>query len=124
MNNSTSKTSKATIDKTLKLLELFRSLDPRTEMTLGEAISFLLIAKGEQADGSGITVTELAQQGNIAMASASRYMRGLSKKDRQGNAGLELVTDQRDPLDDRRKVLRISSKGHRTLDDISKIIGG
>lgn len=124
MNSSTHKTSKATISRTLELLELFRSLDPRTEMTLGEAISFLLIAKNEQADGSGITVTELAQQGNIAMASASRYMRALSTKDRQGHAGLELVTDQRDPLDDRRKVLRISSKGHRTLQDISKIIGG
>lgn len=108
------------VNKAIQVLEIFRTLDP--DMPIGEALSFLLIAQGEEK-GGGITVSDLRDRGGFALASASRYMRRLSTQDRKGESGHGVVTDARDPLDDRRKVLRISSKGSRYIQQIKTAIG-
>ena len=116
----TSAESKLAVGKALQIMGLFRELNQ--DMPIGEVVSFLTIAAAETQSGEGLTVTELGQRGEFSLASASRYMRSLSSKNRQGGAGHEVVTDARDPLDDRRKVLRISPKGYGIIANIRKIL--
>jgi DNA-binding MarR family transcriptional regulator len=113
--------ARVAIDRVVQILNTFRDINPKTDMTLSELVTFLLIAKGETRDGGGITVTELKDKAEIALSSASRYMRSLSDTytDRQGNAGHGLVTHLEDPVDGRRKILRASDKGHRLIEQIA-----
>ena len=109
------------VRRAIQLLEIFRSID--ADMPIGEAMSLLLIAQGETRDG-GLTVTELNQKGDFALSSASRYMQSLNMKNRHGRAGHELVTDPRDPNDERRKVLQLTPKGRRIIGIVTTILGG
>lgn len=113
--------SRIAVNKALQVLEIFRTLN--TEMPIGEAVSFLLIAIGETKDGGGLTITELKEKGDFALATSSRYTQSLSLKDRHGRPGHEIITSVRDPLDDRRKILRISPKGSRIIQQIKSAIG-
>jgi DNA-binding MarR family transcriptional regulator len=113
--------TRVVVNRAIQLLEVFRTLNP--DMPMGEAVSLLLIAQGETKEGGGLTVTELKDRGGFALASASRYMKSLSDKNRHGAEGHQLVTADRDPLDDRRKVLRLSSKGSRVIGQIKSAIG-
>lgn len=119
---SNADTSKMIARKALGVLETFRVLD--ADMSIGEAVAFLLVALGETGGEGGLTVTEIGQQGGFSLASASRYIQSLNKKNRHGRDGHELVTDPRDPMDDRRKVLRLTPKGRRILSQIDAVIGG
>ena len=92
------------------------------DMTMGEAISLVLIAQGETKMG-GLTVTELSFKGSFALSSASRHMKSLGKKDRRGNLGAEVVSDIRDPENDRRKILRLTSKGRAVVATLINLIG-
>jgi len=118
MSNANNK--KLSANKALEILEIFRGFNP--DMPMGEAVSFLLIANGETREGGGLTVTELGKLGDFSLAAASRYMRSLSTKNRQGELGHEVVTDHRDPLDDRRKVLRLSDKGREVVGRINGVL--
>lgn len=111
--------NRATLNKVISLLGIFRGLDVNTETTISEAMSLLLIALGEDRMGGGLTVTDLGKLGEFSLASSSRYVKALSTQDRQGRTGLGLVTAMRDPVDDRKKVLRISPQGS---DVITKVI--
>ena len=113
--------SRIAVNQALQILEIFRDMDQ--EMPIGEAVSFLLIANGQTRDGGGLTVTELSRLGGFALATASRYMKSLSLKNRRGEPGHEIVTDARSPLDDRMKVLRISPKGQRVIHHIQQVLG-
>lgn len=113
--------AKAATNRALQILNVFRDIDP--DMPMGEAVSLLLIALGETKDGGGMTVTDLKNQGDFAMSSASRYMKSLGKKDRHGRAGAEMVSDARDPMDERRKVLRLTAKGRRAVEKIQQLTG-
>ena len=110
------------ISKALQLLNIFRDMDP--DMTMGEAVSLLFIAQGERKDGGGLTVTELSVKGDFALSSASRYMKSLGKKDRHGRPGEEVVSDARDPNDERRKILRLTTKGRRVLAQVMTLFIG
>ena len=113
---------KATLSKTIQLLEIFRSLDPTTEITLGEVTSLIHIAIAEQRDGSSVTITELADKAGVSLASSSRYVKALSTEDRQGRKGLGLVSAVRDPLSDRRKIVTLTPDGTKVLAKVIKIM--
>lgn len=112
---------KVALSRALQILNVFRDMDP--DMPMGQAVSLLLIASGETREGGGLTVTDLSEKGDFALSSASRYMKALGKKDRHGRAGEEVVSDARDPMDERRKVLRLTPKGRRVVDKIQQLIG-
>ena len=63
--------TKRALSNALQILEVFRSIDP--DMPMGEAVSFLMIALGEQPDGGGLSITELKDHGGFVLSSASRY---------------------------------------------------
>ena len=117
MNNDAH--SKVALSRALQLLNIFRDLD--SDMPMGEAVSFLLIAAGETKDGGGLSVTDLSVKGEFALSSASRYQKSLGKQDRHGRAGKEVVEVLRP--DDRSKILRITPKGNRVVAQIINVIG-
>lgn len=114
------------LNRTIRLLNTLRDLNPKTDMTLAEAVTFLLIAQGETQAGGGLTVTELKDKAEVALSSASRYMRSLSDTytDRQGNPGHGLISHQEDPVDGRRKILKITEKGHRVIEQLTTLLKG
>ena len=113
--------SKIEISRALQILNVFRDLD--ADMPMGQAVSLLLIAYGETKEGGGLTVTDLGEKGDFALSSASRYMKALGRKNRHGEPGADVVSDARDPLDERRKVLRLTPKGSRIIEKIQQLIG-
>ena len=117
---STVTSTRISANKTLQVLNVLRSQDQ--DMPIGEAVSLMLIAIGETKDGGGLSGVELETLGQFSRASASRYAKALSDKDRHGNPGLELATYERKPQDDRTKVLRLTPKGHMILSQISNIL--
>lgn len=121
MINNVDSDNKVTANRVLQVLDIFRDLD--ADMPIGEAVSFAHIALGETQGGGGLTVTELGERGGFALASASRYMKSLGKKNRHGDPGHEVVADTRDPLDERRKVLRLTPKGHRIVQRMKSVVG-
>lgn len=113
--------TKVSISKALQVLEVFRAIDP--DMPMGTAVSFLMIATGESDEG-GLSVTELSKQGGFALSSASRYVQALAELDRHRRPGHDLVSDHVDPMERRRKVLKLTPKGKRILAQIRNVIGG
>ena len=113
--------ARVSTSRALQILNVFRDMDP--DMPMGQAVSFLLIAGGETKEGGGITITELSERGEFALSSSSRYVKALGTKDRRGEPGQEVVSAPRDPLDERRKVLRLTPKGRRVLEKIEQLIG-
>ena len=51
-------------------------------------------------------------------------MKSLGKKDRHGRPGEEVVSDARDPNDERRKILRLTTKGRRVLAQVMTLFTG
>lgn len=113
--------SRVALNRLLTILNTFRDLYPTKDVQIGEVISLLLIALGETQDG-GLTVTDLKNKGEFALATASRYMHSLSDADRNGNPGHLLVTGERDPKNDSRKILRVTPKGSLLLSSIVNTI--
>lgn len=113
--------AKVSVHKALQVLEVFRAIDP--DMPMGTAVSFLMIANGETDEG-GLSVTELSKQGDFALSSASRYVQNLGEMDRHRRPGHDLVSDRVDPMERRRKVLKLTAKGKRVLNQIRNAIGG
>jgi DNA-binding MarR family transcriptional regulator len=103
------------ISKALQVLGVFRAIDP--DMPMGAAVSLLMIANGETAD-SGLSVTELSKLGDFALSSASRYVQALAEMDRHHRPGHDLVSDQIDPMERRRKVLKLTPKGKRVVNQL------
>lgn len=85
---------------------------------MGEAVTFLLIAVRETRD-TGLSVTEVSKLGGFALSSASRYVQNLGVQDRHKRPGLELVSDNVDMMERRRKILRITAKGQATVEDVA-----
>lgn len=113
--------SRVALSRALNILEVFRTIDP--DMKMGEAVGFLMIAAGETHDG-GLSVTELSKQGGFALSSASRYAQALGELNRHHKPGYELVKDEVDLMERRRKILRVTPKGRRILAQITNIVGG
>lgn len=122
MNTKTTEIdAKVSINRALQVLEVFRAIDP--DMPMGTAVSFLMIAGGETPDG-GLSVTELSKQGGFALSSASRYVQALAEMDRHRRPGHDLVSDHIDPMERRRKVLKLTAKGKRIVSQIRNATGG
>lgn len=103
-----------TPSKALRFLEGIRQLDP--EMPLGQVMCYLVIAQ----EKDGLSLTELARKVGIGMATASRYVASLNNMTRYRTEGLKLVESFEDPLERRKKIIRLTTKGQITL---RKILG-
>lgn len=121
MNTTMNATPRIAVSKATQILSIFMGLG--SKVLMGEAYSLLLIASGETQEGGGITITELASKSGVALSTASRTVDALTNDGkRSGGAGYALITSTRDPMDDRRKILRLTAKGRRTIETISHLL--
>jgi DNA-binding MarR family transcriptional regulator len=97
------------LQKALRLIAGIRQIDP--EMPLQQAHCFLLIAEAED----GLSLSELASKANIGLATASRYVGALGKINRHREAGLQIIESFEDPMERRKKIIRLTLKGKLAL---------
>lgn len=94
------------LEEILRCVNELRRVD--SEMPLPQVHCLFLLAK---AGEEGLSLTELAQQADIAMATASRYIGNLGKINRFKEEGFKLVEAFEDPMERRRKIIRLTGKG-------------
>lgn len=93
----------------LRLCASIREIDP--EMPLQQAHCFLLIAEVEE----GMSLSDLARKAGIGLATASRYVGALGKINRHRESGLQLIESFEDPMERRKKIIRLTAKGKVAL---------
>lgn len=86
------------------------------EMPLQQLHCLLLIAQAEE----GLSLTDLSKKAGIGLATASRYVSALGKQNRHREEGLLFVEAFEDPMERRKKIIRLTPKGRAT---INKLIG-
>ena len=105
----------ASMAKVLAISEEFRSLD--TEVP-GQLVSvFLYIASHNPCHMQAIE-NDLRLSPN----SVSRNTDWLSKYHRLGKPGMGLVVKMADPVNARRRLVKLTEKGHRLVDRINQIL--
>lgn len=106
---------KKPLAKGLRILEEFRKVEP--EMPMQMAAAFLIVALEE-----GITMKRLGERLGISQSSCSRNIAALSKVHRLNKQGYDLVVAEEDPLERRRKIVKLTAKGKRVAEAIAEII--
>lgn len=89
----------------LRLVQGIRQIS--SDMPLQQAHCFLLIAETED----GLSLSDLAKKANIGLATASRYVAALGKLNRHREEGLQLIEAFEDPMERRKKIIRLTAKG-------------
>lgn len=101
------------LDRSILMLEELRKLDD--DMPIQYALSFLYISRYE-----GLSSRELADHMGVSQAAASRQVAALADHRRKGE-GYKIVSDERDPQELRRKILKLTSKGRRVVKSLVAI---
>ena len=102
----------ATVTRAL-IKALGRLRDRHSDMTLQQAMSFFLVA-----EKPGITQRELYEALGTNDSVASRTVAILSDVGSRNTPGLDLVEMRINPEDRRERILRLTPKGRRLMDDI------
>lgn len=104
------------VNALVEILELIRKdIDP--EMPIQMVVVFLRLAlKGEAS------MQDLMDAAGISQASISRNVSALSKTHRRGKPGHNLVIAFEDPMERRRKLVRLSTKGKKLADKVSDLV--
>lgn len=98
----------------LKFVRGVSKLEP--EMPLQQLHCLLVIAQSEE----GMSLTDISHKVGIGLATASRYVAALGKQNRHREEGLLLVESFEDPMERRKKIIRLTAKGKAA---INKLIG-
>jgi DNA-binding MarR family transcriptional regulator len=101
-----SKISAAQVNKSLKVIDVFRELDPM--MPIGQVAFFLTAAKNEE-----MTLSEIAERSGLAIATASRYLANLTGLDRYKQEGLNLLDAYDNPMNRRQKLVVLTDAGRK-----------
>lgn len=100
-----------------RLIQEFRKLDD--DITTLMASLFLRVVLNAK---DGITMKQLGEQEGVSQASVSRNIAALSKWHRLHRPGLDLVEAMEDPLERRRKIVKLTPKGRRVAESISDLL--
>lgn len=103
-----------TLHEVNKLLAAISEVDG--EMPLQQVRCLFIIADSEE----GMSLSDIAKKAGIGLATASRYIGALGKINRKKEEGLQLIESFEDPMERRKKVIRLTSKGRVA---IRRIIG-
>ena len=93
----------------LRLVQGIRQI--ASEMPLQQVHCFLLVAEADE----GLSLSDLAKKANIGLATASRYVAALGKLNRHREEGLQLIEAFEDPMERRKKIIRLTPKGKIAL---------
>jgi DNA-binding MarR family transcriptional regulator len=86
------------------------------DMSLQQVRCLFIIAASEE----GMSLSDIAKKVGIGLATASRYISALGKLNRHREEGLQLIESFEDPMERRKKVIRLTTKGKIA---IRKILG-
>jgi DNA-binding MarR family transcriptional regulator len=98
----------------LRLLTEAQKIDP--DMPLQQLMCLLVVSENPD----GMSLTDLASAVGVTLASASRYVGALGKINRRKEEGLNFLEAFEDPLERRKKIIRLTPRG-RTA--VKKILG-
>ena len=98
--------TKRTMDGIWKCLEELRKIEP--EMPIQRASTFIYVAAHE-----GSTIRQVSEAVGVVLSTTNRNLRALGNKHRNGSAGFDLVFTEKDPIDCRRLVVKLTNKGIR-----------
>lgn len=99
------------LDKATGLFQAFRTLDPTMPLQL--AYTFILCAIYE-----GESIGDIARRAGFATSTTSRHILDLGDYDRNKNPGYQLVETVIDPMELRKKSVRLTPKGRNLLNQI------
>jgi DNA-binding MarR family transcriptional regulator len=101
-----------TKDEAIKFLSGIQQIDP--DMPIQQAMCLLFIAKAKE----GTSLTELSRKVGIGLTTASRYVAALGHINRHREEGYNLIESREDPMERRKKIIRLTTKGEITLRNI------
>jgi len=90
--------------KAAQIIEQFRAID--SDMSIQTAATLLGVAIME-----GTSLREMSDKLGIANSTASRCVSLLSKYHRMRQKGLDMVSNEIDPMERRRKIISLTAKG-------------
>ncbi|UXY92546.1 transcriptional regulator [Pseudomonas phage LUZ100] len=96
-----------------EVLKRFRDFDQEMQT----AQTFIAVAMQP-----GITMKELSEKVGISQASCSRNVSALSRVHRLNKPGMDLVVAAEDPMERRRKVVKLTPKGQRLAETLTQLI--
>ena len=96
-------------------IELLRTLD--SEMQAQTAMCLLVVA---MAHPEPVPMREIAQRVGLAQSSTSRNVALLGKVSRKGRPGLDLLVAREDVSDRRTKLVSLTSRGERFINQLLK----
>lgn len=102
----------------LDIVNEMRDLDPEIQ---AQAIATLLVIA---QNPDGIKMQDLGKQVRISQSSVSRNVSLLSHTQRYGRPGHDLVVAFEDPMERRRKLVRLTPKGKRVVNRLLDVLGG
>lgn len=102
------------LETLLRVLMELQKVNP--DMPLQQFMCLLVIAKHKD----GLSLTDLAKKANIGLATASRYVASLGKINRHKEEGFNFIEAYEDPMERRKKIIRLTTKGKIAL---KKILG-
>lgn len=102
------------LESHIKAIAEVRKIDP--EMPLPQVHCLLILAA---AGEDGLSLTELSRRANITLATASRYIGNLGKINRFREEGFNLVEAFEDPMERRKKIIRLTGKGRALINRIT-----
>jgi DNA-binding MarR family transcriptional regulator len=104
------------LSQILKVIEKFRDLDP--EIQTQTVAVFLVVAKNPKP----IKMQDIANELGLAQSSVSRNVAWLGSWSRHRKKGQELLEAYEDPMERRRKLVRLTAKGSRFAKSLSALI--
>lgn len=107
--------SKKSLMRIFQILEEFRKIYP--DMQMQTASIFVTIALNP-----GITMKELGERAGLAQSSCSRNVALLSEWLRHNKPGYGLVVATEDPVERRRKIIRLTANGERVASTLDMLI--
>lgn len=108
-----------TVARLIRFVEEMRKLDP--EMQLQTLLTYLYVA---QDKSGGMAMATIADKLHISQSSTSRNVAYMGKMNRKKEPGLQVLTAREDPMDSRRKLVTMTSKGDRLKETICEIMEG
>jgi len=102
----------------LEIIQAMREFDPVMEV---QAVAVFFCVGLHQSE-EGISMQDLGDKLDIAQSSVSRNVFKLSLVNRHRERGVDLLESYEDPMERRRKLVKLTNKGKRVYDRLSELV--
>ena len=103
----------------LKMVQDFRRFDPDIQSQTMAIFFYVAIHSHGKFAETGVPMTAIADDLDIAQSSVSRNISILSKWKWSRKEGLNFVETKEDPMERRRKLVRLTNRGQRFYDSVN-----